>query len=268
MPSPKPEPTMWVRYEPRFHLADAALLSPAAELAHRRFADSVWATGRWPAADAPCAHELARVTLAEWPAIETELRNHGWRTRAGRLFHSGIHSVLVEARKATAHRTFISASANKSRWHSQHVSDQPLTEVPESKQLKLAPPALPSGVPSGVPSGIPSGLPPTVTVQNSNSTAAKAVNRAELLQCSGSQPPEDSGAEKELMTELLATLQAYNGKLAAKELTNWGGWWRNRFRENPAKTRRVLAEIKSMIRERRMRRNPGAAANDLWSRFA
>ena len=69
------------------------------------------------------------------------------------------------------------------------------------------------------------------------------------------------------MTELLATLQAYNGKLAAKELTNWGGWWRNRFRENPDKARRVLAEVRCMIRERAVHCNPGAAAVDLWNRL-
>ena len=44
------------------------------------------------------------------------------------------------------------------------------------------------------------------------------------------------------------------------ELANWGGWWRNRFRENPAKSRAILAELRSMIREGRITGNPGAAA--------
>jgi hypothetical protein len=49
-------------------------------------------------------------------------------------------------------------------------------------------------------------------------------------------------------------------------MTNWGGWWRNRYRENPDKARRVLAELAGMIRERRIKRNPGAAGLDLWGR--
>jgi hypothetical protein len=55
--------------------------------------------------------------------------------------------------------------------------------------------------------------------------------------------------------------------VAKRELGNWGGWWRNRFRESPDKATRVLAEVRSMIREGRVRQNPGAAAVDLWSRL-
>ena len=54
---------------------------------------------------------------------------------------------------------------------------------------------------------------------------------------------------------------------AKAELTNWGGWWRNRFRKCPDKARRVLAEIKSMILEKRIRTTPGRAAIDLWKRL-
>ena len=53
-----------------------------------------------------------------------------------------------------------------------------------------------------------------------------------------------------------------------KELANWGGRWRNRYRENPDKARRVLAELRSMAREKRITRNAGACADDLWKRFA
>ena len=51
------------------------------------------------------------------------------------------------------------------------------------------------------------------------------------------------------------------------KLKNWGGWWRNRYRENPDKARRVLAELGSMVKERRVKRNAGAAGLDLWKRF-
>jgi len=53
-----------------------------------------------------------------------------------------------------------------------------------------------------------------------------------------------------------------------KEMANWGGRWRNRYRENPDKARRVLAELRSMARENKITRNAGACADDLWKRFA
>ena len=69
------------------------------------------------------------------------------------------------------------------------------------------------------------------------------------------------------MEELVQALAVHNPKKAQAELENWGGWWRNRYRENPPKARRVLAEVASMIREHRIRRNPGAAGADLWKRL-
>jgi len=62
-------------------------------------------------------------------------------------------------------------------------------------------------------------------------------------------------------------LSAHSPKKAGLELENWGGWWRNRYRENPQKARRVLAELLSMVRERRIRKNAGAAGADLWKRL-
>ena len=40
-----------------------------------------------------------------------------------------------------------------------------------------------------------------------------------------------------------------------------------RFREDPEKAQRVLAEVRSMVKERRITTHPGAAAFDLWKRL-
>ena len=69
------------------------------------------------------------------------------------------------------------------------------------------------------------------------------------------------------MDFLADTLRNFSPKAAHTELENWGGWWRNRYRENSAKARKVLAELAGMIREGRIRTNPGAAAKDLWQRL-
>jgi len=73
--------------------------------------------------------------------------------------------------------------------------------------------------------------------------------------------------EKEFLKEVEETFARWSTKFAAEELTNWGGWWRNRYREKAAKARTVLADLASMIREGRVTGNPGAAAVDLWGRL-
>ncbi len=69
------------------------------------------------------------------------------------------------------------------------------------------------------------------------------------------------------MQELKETLDQFDPAQAKTELDGWGGWWRNRFRENADKARRVLADIRTMITEARIKRSPGAAASDLWARL-
>ena len=66
---------------------------------------------------------------------------------------------------------------------------------------------------------------------------------------------------------LKEVLLLWSPAFAKDELANWGGWWRNRFRENPAKAQRLIAELRTMIREGGIKGNPGAAAVDLWKRF-
>ena len=77
----------------------------------------------------------------------------------------------------------------------------------------------------------------------------------------------EAGSEKEFLDRVREELGAISPQCAAKELTNWGGWWRNRFREDPDRATRVLAEIGSMCREGRILTSPGAAASDLYQRL-
>ena len=77
----------------------------------------------------------------------------------------------------------------------------------------------------------------------------------------------EAGSEKEFLDRVREELGAISPQYAAKELTNWGGWWRNRFREDPDRATRVLAEIGSMCREGRILTSPGAAASDLYQRL-
>ena len=70
------------------------------------------------------------------------------------------------------------------------------------------------------------------------------------------------------MATILEAFSSFGPKASENEIANWGGWWRNRYREDKRKAQWVLAEVRNMVREGRIHRNPGAAANDLWKRFA
>jgi hypothetical protein len=76
-----------------------------------------------------------------------------------------------------------------------------------------------------------------------------------------------SEQEQSFVREVCAMLKLWSPQFAQDELANWGGWWRNRVREKPAKARRLVAELAGMIREHRVTDNPGAAAVDLWNRL-
>ena len=85
--------------------------------------------------------------------------------------------------------------------------------------------------------------------------------------CIGSLPKGRGKAEKEFLSDVADMFKLWAPAFATEELRNWGGWWRNRFREQPAKARRMVGELASMIREGRITDNPGSAATDLWNRL-
>jgi len=97
------------------------------------------------------------------------------------------------------------------------------------------------------------------TVQNGST--------AETVTFSPEPQEKSADGETEYMAQVGELFDLLGPKARARELTNWGGWWRNRFREAPSKATRVLAEVRGMLREGRIRRSPGAAALDLWKRF-
>jgi hypothetical protein len=104
----------------------------------------------------------------------------------------------------------------------------------------------------------------------SDSTVQKTVHNAfnaERLTCSVSAHEKPSTKEQNFLREVKEVLHLWSPAFAENEMQNYGGWWRNRFRESARKSARVLAEIRSMIREGRVSGNPGAAAADLWKRF-
>lgn len=77
------------------------------------------------------------------------------------------------------------------------------------------------------------------------------------------------GGEDGFLLDAAEVLAGYDNAWAKLEMTNSGAWWRMKFRHDPDKAARMLAEINRMIKERvPFTENPGAAAVDIWKRFA
>jgi hypothetical protein len=71
--------------------------------------------------------------------------------------------------------------------------------------------------------------------------------------------------EREFLMEVREVMDRWQPGFGKKELESSGAWWRMVFRENPRKTRAVLADIKAgIVEHREFTENPGAAAVYLY----
>lgn len=74
--------------------------------------------------------------------------------------------------------------------------------------------------------------------------------------------------ENAFLSDIDAMMESWRKGSSKAELMNSGGGWRSRFRQNPDLVQRVMAEIRCMIREGKIKKHPGAAAVDLWNRWS
>ena len=89
--------------------------------------------------------------------------------------------------------------------------------------------------------------------------------RAPLSDSAREMPVESP--ENAFLTSVREMMEAWKKGAGASEMNNWGGWWRNKFRKNAKKARAVLNDVRSLVNERRITKNPGNAAVDLWKRL-
>ena len=134
-------------------------------------------------------------------------------------------------------------------------------DPPPADAAAMAPPSLRHGSATVPPSTVNS-----KTVRHKpNST--KTRTNAERSSLTASTRKASGEEEERFLADVLQAMSQFSPSVGQEEISQWGGCWRNRFREAPAKARRILAEIRCMVRERRIHSNPGAAANDLWQRL-
>ena len=238
----------WVRYAPRDWLLAVANVSAAAELAHRRLADTVWAVGEWPVSEPEILARLVRQDSTALPALLKELRTLGWRRTGSVLRNEAVEEVRREAERCLRARRAISRSGHQRRW-----GGAPADGMPPACQRHAASTA--------------DGMPAACTVQDGKQdSTVHALNSVERSTLSAS-PRKAKAGEAEFLQAVHDVLEAWRQGSATAELQNWGGWWRQAFRGNPRKARAVLNDVSAMARERRVTGSPGKAAVDLWKRL-
>ena len=281
---PPPKPLRWVRYECSGVLLKLGLLSPEAELAHRRFCDYHWETGLWPSSpDFACA--LGRARLKRWPATLKQLRALGWRPARRQLTNPTVAAVRRAALAFVRQRKASARVAAEARWsnpqsptaeHAEHAeSHRPLPRMPRFPTSPHPSPMRHASVTQSVTQCVrnASAMPIKINIKDKHIKSSTSEKRslthlnAERLMLSASPPSSEGSAEQKFLGNVMEVMATWSPKEGSAELTNWGGWWRNRFRQDPGKARRILAEIASMIREHRIIASPGAAAGDLWKRL-
>ncbi len=232
-------PLFFVRYEPKLMLVDCMGMSVPAELAHRRLCDWCWAQGTFPPSKQQLLSEITRVRPAAWHLVLPALQAKGWTIRGGLMQHSGVQRVLEEGKAVHAAAVARGKAGARRRWRDSSTTDTP--ELPSMNALKQS--------------------------QSQSQSHSQNDSHAERSTLNASAKRPVRKAEAAFMSDLSRMLLAFDPASAQSELKNWGGWWRNRFRENPDKARRILADIHSQVKEANISKTPGAAAVDLWNRL-
>ena len=287
MPTHTDDQLLWVRYCPQSMLVQTTLLSVAAELAHRRLADFAWTENPWLVASSDAFLAATRIPRGDLEGVLAELKTVGWRIRNRTLASTEVSLALTTSRSLRDAGRVRARAAAKRRWKEtpENIGEKP-QKPPMLKQCSSNAQASHKTCSSNAqacdatctdrqtdrPTDRPTDSSPVGALNAELVTVNQPV--AAVSPLSGSTPlqegitPDPKAAEERLfLADLFTSLRRFDPKLASAEMANWGGWWRNAFRSNPAKTRRVLAELSSMISEHRVHSNPGAAAADLWRRL-
>jgi hypothetical protein len=236
------------------------LLSRQAELAHRRLAEYHWQTGGWVRARSRFGFVLARCPRKAWVAVVAELAQTGWQYRAGQLVNADVAALRTEALASCRRFSALGRKAAQHRWRA-----EPPTASP---QEKAECPRHAHGNAHGMPTAMrPQCARNATTVHDQDSKSTSLAFTAERSTLSGSALKNRAAREKHFLASVKATMSLWNAASGKTELINWGGWWRQRFREDPDKAQRILNEVLCLIREQRITSSPGAAATDLWKRL-
>jgi hypothetical protein len=249
-----PRPPDWVRYYPGNALIRLLSVPCSIELAHRRLADYHWSTGKWVAARGGEGPSVSRVHARHWPRALRKLLLLGWIQHRCLVINGEVARTRTEALHALRQRHSAAKRAAQTRWaqpQDDASRNAPRTAVGNAERRAI-------------------GCRPTSPINSKEKDIEKEIDNtlnAEHLMLSVSPRVKESPAERDFLRDVNAMYEAWKAGSSRVELANWGGWWRNRYREAPVKARKVLADIRSMVTERAVRLGPGQASMDLWARL-
>jgi hypothetical protein len=69
------------------------------------------------------------------------------------------------------------------------------------------------------------------------------------------------------LADVRAMMEAWKPGSGKTELSGSGAWWRLSYRQSPDLMQRILAEVRCLVKEGRIKINPGSAAVDLFNRW-
>jgi hypothetical protein len=204
---------------------------------------------------------VARCSVRAWPGIEAQLQTVGWGRYGEYYANPEVARVRRESCRIRAARRLIASAGGKAF----HARQRPQLDSATAQQSAGSQPSI---------SRQSAGPQPTVSRQsaetvNGNGKRYGTVQAFNVERLTRTVSPHEKASTEEtrFLAELAEAFARWSPTAASQELTNWGGWWRKAFRSSPDKAGRVLAEINSMIRERRILKSPGRAAADLWKRL-
>jgi hypothetical protein len=257
---------LWVRYYPQDWLSKLASVAKSSDFAHRRLADLVWAGGEWPSSEPEILARLVRSKPPALPAILKDLALLGWFSEGGRFQNARVAQVRRDAAKALTARRALGKLAARNRWvRRDHAGGMPAACKPDADGIAAAYKPHAGGIATAYPpdaGGITSVMPEVCRLDGkTDKSTSTTVNTAERLTLNGL--PREKAAEspeKDFLTAVGEMMEAWKKGAGTSEMKNWGGWWRNKFRKSPKKARAVLNDVRSLVNERRITKNPGNAA--------
>ncbi len=254
------KPLPYVRYDPKAALVESLELTDRADLAARRLRDWIWRHQQAPRATRRALAAITRLSPDDWPAVAAELRNCGWHSHHGRFLSPWVLRVLRDSLAAHRYWSRKASAAAQVRWGADTPPPTPAPPDAQSNAQALLRQC-------HVKAKAKSTLKDNSSLKRSPGDSPRKSDGPEIERPEPPATPAQARSEADFLGEVAALCNLHRPGSAARELQLWGGWWRLRFREDPDKCRTILADVQSMIRERRLTGRPGAACVDLWHRL-
>jgi hypothetical protein len=240
----------FIKYKPNLMMLDTLGMSKEGKVAHRQLFDMTIIQDGPPLNDDTTLRELASCDPKDWGRVKGELIGKGWKVKGDYFLHKGTIETLNESKAeyvASYNRT---APANK------------------KPKLELTKPDSVTGcVTFIVTSDVTPNVTPNVTTPMTPTHLQLQSQLLPKLTTKGGDKALESEKGKKKLTPSQWLLAQDFEKTFGDQWINDAGKWVNRVKANYSKCERVLAEVKSAIKEKRIKKTVAQYAEQIWKEF-